>query len=417
MNNHKIRVFICLLAFFSLKANAENEIITLKECYKQLYSNHPIALNKNLIFDKEKILTEIVQKGWKPGISIKAQITDQSDAVQMTQRDKYSIQAEVEQLLYDAGKIKTKKLLETENTSNEILKNEIDLYSLRDKVNQYFFEIALNKNQQEILKVSYDDLNSRLKYIESGIKNGIRLKTDALILNSEIISIEKEINEKSTNRIALIKMLSELLGTDYNDSYIFQIPEISGSYAISDDFKNRYEIKLFDSERKKIDLIDTFNNLKTKPVVSVFGQTGYANPALNMFQDKFEAYLITGFRLSWRPIDWNVNRDEIKANALRKKIIENQQKIFLKNMRINEIKIKSEIANLSNQISMDKELIKIKNEILESVTSQFNNGVLNSTDFITHTNSLLSAKRTLSLHLIQSAYFDIMLKTLKGEEL
>jgi len=89
MNNHKIRVFICLLAFFSLKANAENEIITLKECYKQLYSNHPIALNKNLIFDKEKILTEIVQKGWKPGISIKAQITDQSDAVQMTQRDKY----------------------------------------------------------------------------------------------------------------------------------------------------------------------------------------------------------------------------------------------------------------------------------------------------------------------------------------
>ncbi len=415
-----VLIFIINIILLITKLSAENQAqktVTLQECYLQLYSSHPLALNKNLIIEKEKILTEIIQKGWKPGIQIKSQISGQSDAVPKTERNKYSLQLDIEQLIFDAGQIQSRKSFESENSKNEIIKNEIDLYSLRDKVNQYFFEIALNLQQIEILRLGYEDLKTHLKFIESGIRNGARLKSDALIIKSEMLNIDNEINAKLHNRSVMIKMLSELIGTDYNDSTVFKIMEIDNFSDEKINFEGRSEIKLFNSEIEKLNLFDINNKIKTKPVLYAFSQIGYANPALNMFENKFESYMAAGFRLSWKPIDWGIDDYEKKANNIKKQLIINQRLNFEKNMKINALKIKSDILNILGQIKIDNEQIKIRAEILESIKSQFNNGVINSTDFITNSNALLNARKTLNLHLIQLTYFKIMYKTLKGEEL
>lgn len=412
----KIFFIVATILFHNLVCFAE-PIITLQDCYKSIYTNYPLIKNKNIILDKEKILTEIIEKGWKPGINIKSQMTGQSDAVPKTPREKYGLQADIEQLIYDGGLINKKIILESENSKVEILKNENELYQLRDKVNQFFFDIILNENQIEILKTSYQDLDVKLKSIESAVRNGVRLKTDALIIRSEIINIEKEISEKINNRKNSILMLSSITGEKFEDTSIFKIPQLIENNSFSGQFDNRLELKIFEQEKRKLFVVDDMNYIKNKPVIYSFAQTGYANPALNMFEDKFEFYLIAGFRISWKPYNWGIENLEKKVSDERRKIIDIQKEDFIKKLNINELKLKNEIENLKILIIKDLEIIKIKTEILESITSQFNNGVLNSTDFILHTNSLINAKKLLELRNVQLAYFKILLKTLRGEEL
>jgi len=65
------------------------------------------------------------------------------------------------------------------------------------------------KKQVDVIK---KDVENKLAKIESGVKNGIMLESNADVLNAEIIKLDQQLIEFSENKKSCFKMLAELMG-------------------------------------------------------------------------------------------------------------------------------------------------------------------------------------------------------------
>ena len=120
-----------------------------------------------------------------------------------------------------------------------------------------------------------------------------------------------------------------------------------------------------------------------------------------MLNVNFDDFYMIGARLSWKPWDWNLSRKQKEVLDIQNEIINSQKETFDKNVKIDlENKI-AEIRKAEELISRDRELIELREKISKSVSSQLDNGVITSSQYLTEINAEASAKLDLESHKIQ----------------
>jgi len=227
--------------------------------------------------------------------------------------------------------------------------------------------------------------------------------------------LEQEIENIETDKNASLKMLSELMEKDIDKNVALNLPN-----PRIDNFEitpgERPEYKLFEYQKTQFDALKSSVNARIMPKLNIFGQAGYGRPGLNILDNSFQPFYTVGINVTWNPINWNSNNNEIQIYEANKNIIDKQRETFDKNLKVSLEKYKSDILKYESLLKKDEELISLREKIVESTASQLSNGTITSTVYLTELNNKNQVLLTYKTHQIQLIQAKINFLTTKGSK-
>lgn len=416
-----------ILIFFlicSVNLYSQNDNLSLKELYKFAYENYPNSKQIKYFNDINDLKLKNLNVNFLPQISLKGQATYQSEVTKLNisnplfkpeelNKDQYKLTLDVKQLIFDGGTVSSQKESELSQLKVDKQKLEVELFGLRSRVNDLFFSILLLQEKKKVNENLIKDLNQRISEMESKVRNEIITPNNVYILQAQVLQTEQEIESIDADRKASLKMLSELVGKNLSENSNLDIPFIN-EYQVNNDFSSRPEYKLFDYQKNQLKSYSDIVNTRIIPKFSAFGQAGFGRPGLNMLDNSFQPFYMVGLSLSWNPINWNSNDNELQIYKINENIIDLQKETFEKNLKVSLEKYKSEIDKYENLLKKDDDIISLRNKIIATLYSQLQNGTITSTVYLTELNNKSQSQIMLETHKIQLLQAKINYLTAKG---
>jgi outer membrane protein TolC len=315
--------------------------------------------------------------------------------------------------LYDGGNTSSLKTTESKQADVDEQKVEVDLYTLKQKINDLYFSILLLQEKKKVNELLASDLKSRIAETESRIKNETVTVNNLYILQAQLLQTDQEIQNIENDKAGSLNMLSELIGAKISASTVLEKPEFQ-PFAYDNDFSSRPEYKLFEYQKEQLNTYTDVVNSRILPKVSAFGQGGYGRPGLNMLDNSFKPYYMVGLNLTWNPVNWNSDNNEKQIYQINRKIVDTQKETFDKNVKVSLEKYKSDIEKYEDLIKKDEQLISLRENIVAITYSQLQNGTITSTIYLTELNNKNQSQLMLETHKVQLLQAKINYLTTKG---
>ena len=417
----KITTLLILFLTFSVFAQ---EKLSLEECYILVEKNYPLAKQNDLLAKQNAFDLEVIKTNKLPKLDFASQATYQSDVIELPislpnatitppNKDQYQATISLNQLIYDGGLTNASLAEKSASLKTEQKQVEVNLYQIKEQVNQFYFSILLLQEKRELLVAKKNELETTLKEVKAGVKFGMLLPNSDSVLEAELLKIEQQFSELEKDKMSYIKSLSKLIGKDINTNIKLENPEISINFETE---VSRPELDLFQLKKDQIETSELIIAKKNNPKLSGFATGGYGNPGLNMLDNSFQTYYIAGLKLNWNVFDWNSAKKQRKSLEVNKEIIDNEQEVFEMNTAIELTQQQSEINKISEFIESDEKIIDLRKKILETTGSQLKNGVITSSAYITELTNLYEAENNLKTHLIQLQFANAAYNTTKGSK-
>jgi outer membrane protein TolC len=408
--------------FFTLNATAQ-ETLSLQDCYTLVAKNYPLAKQTILLDQQTKLENDIVRTGKLPKLDFLAQSSYQSDvtffpvnipnsSVQPTNKDQYKTTLSVNQLIYNGGIIKASSELKKKEFKTKQQQVSVKLYQLKSRINQLYFSILLLQEQKQLIKAKTTQLHAKLKEINAGIEYGSVMPASNQVLEAELLKINQQIVAIDSDRNLFIESLSAIIGKNIDKTSDLDNPTININFNTSID---RPESALFQLQKEQINASKTVITKKNRPKIVGFAIGGYGNPGLNVLDNSFQTFYMVGFKLNWNIFDWNNVKMQHQSLEINNKIIENQQDVFNLNTNIQLQEQQAEIEKINAFIKTDKQIIELREKVLQSASSQLKNGVITPSAYLTEFTNLFEAKNNLNLHTIQLLLAKATYNTTQGQ--
>ena len=428
----KLSFLIILLILGSCTLQAQ-KILTLKECYEHAMTANALAAEKISYTDISILRDENLVKGWLPTLDANGSLIYNSSVLDMGSvlgslpipgiagaikplpHEQYKVTVDINQVIYDGGAIKGARELEKADLSINEKQTETDLYKLREQINGYYFNILLLGRQKELLSNYLEIIKKRIGSIQSGITNGVIIRTDEDVLTSEKINLEQQLAENEIRKTSFLKILSDLTGNEIDGSTELILPTLSGE--LSNEL-SRPELQLFDLRKKQIAAGMKVIESKRMPKAYGFATLGYGNPpGSNFFKNEFAPYYVLGASIKWNIFDWNKAKNEKQIISFQQSIIENRKNDLTDNLNRLLVVKNSEIASLKILIESDSELIALRKRITATADSQYKNGTITATDYLNELNSERQAMINTEIHKINLSLTRIEYLNISGKEI
>lgn len=405
-------------------ASAQETTLTLNDCYKSMLVSYPLVQQADINTKASELNIKNIKSKWLPNAELNMQASYQSDAMKVdieamgnsfgfeADKDQYKASIDINQMIYDWGRIKSSKQIEQSDLNIKQQSNQVEVNKVKEQVNKFYFAVLILERNKELLEVMLKDLESKEQTVSSAVKNGVMLNSDLYALQAEIIKLKQSINQINQQELSAREILSELCGIDILDNTALETP----SYEV--DFSKelyRPESVLFKYQREKLDLSSNLVAKQNKPTVFAFSQLGYGKPGLNMASSDFDSYYYVGVGLNWKFWDWNKTKREKQVLMLNKDLISVQENAFNKQISLALNNEKAQIQIYMDAIGSDQEIIKLREEVSKSARSKLDHGVITSTDYITEIGKETQAKINYETHKIQLIQAKVNYLYLKGE--
>ncbi|MDP3001920.1 MAG: TolC family protein, partial [Bacteroidales bacterium] len=408
-------------------------ILTLKECYDRAMITNALAGEKEAYSKISQLKDNNLSKGWLPTLDANGSFVYNSSVIDMSSvlgslpipgianaikplpHEQYKISFDINQVIYDGGAIKGARALEKADLSINEKQTETDLYKLRGQINTYYFNLMLLSRQKELLNNYLELIIKRISSMQSALNNGVIIKSDIDVLTAEKIKLEQQLSENEIRRAYLLKILSDLTGTEIDASTEFTIPP--QTVELTNELL-RPELQLFDLRKEQLAAGMKVIETKRMPKAFGFATLGYGNPpGSNFFKDEFAPYYILGAGVKWNIFDWDKAKNEKQVITLQLGIIDNRKNDLTDNLnRLLESK-NSEITSLRALIETDSELITLRKRITASAESQYENGTITATEYLNEMNSERQALVNFEIHKINLSLARIEYLNISGKEI
>lgn len=430
----KIKIsIILLLAWMYPQVILPQKVLTLRECYDKALAINPLANEKETYNSIWQLKDKNLSKGYLPSIDAGALVLYNSevmdissalgnlpvpgiaDAIKPLPHEQYKITVDINQVFYDGGSIKNARAMEKAELGVNEKQAESDLYRIRAQINTYYFSILLLDRQKELFKNYLGLIDNRLKTMQSGLNNGLIMKSDIDVLTSEKLKLEQQISETDIKKAALLKILSDITGTEIDPSAELVVPVQADS--TSEEIL-RPELNLLDLRKEQ--LAAGLNIIESKRMPKAFGfaTLGYGNPpGNNFFRDEFAPYYIMGAGIKWNIFDWNKAKNEKQLISLQQEIIDDRKSDLTDNLKRMLESKKAEIKSLKSLVETDNELIALRRRITDAAKSQYENGTITATEYLNEMNSEHQVMINNEIHKINLAMAGIEYLNISGKEI
>ena len=399
---------------------------TLEECQQAAERNYPLIRQYDLIAKTTDLTVNNIQKGWLPQVSASAQATYQSDVTafpdQIQQvyqtmgidmkglrKDQYRVGIDVQQTVFDGGVISSQKAIAREQGNVQTAQTEVNLYNVRQRVNEMYFalllldeQIVLNRDLQELLAQNEKKLASMLK-------GGTAAESDYQNVKAERLNVVQQMTSLEAQRSALVRMLSTFCGIEVT-AVVKPVPSAA---VAQQQTKQRPELKTIDAQLRLTDAQEKAFDAALMPKVGVFAQGFYGYPGYNLFEDmmsrKWSLNGMIGARLSWNIGALYTRKNDKTKIQLQRETAENQRDVFLFNNQLEQIQQNEDIARYRNLMADDNEIITLRSSIRKAAESKLVHGIIDVNDLVKEINAENAARVQQSVHEIQmlKAIYDL----------
>ncbi|MBL0146870.1 MAG: TolC family protein [Chitinophagaceae bacterium] len=413
-----------LLLPFILHAQ-QNNTLSLTKAYELAIQNYPLVKQRDLLKQTADININNLSKNFLPQFNISGQATYQSDVTQVKiplpgvtitppSKDQYKILADINQLIYDGGAVTEQKKILQLNDAAEQQKIEVELYKLKERVNQLYLGVLFLDEQLKQTDLIKKDINNGIKKTEALVNNGVAFRSSVNVLKAELLKAEQRTIEVKTSRKGLIDVLSLFINAPLAENVQLQKPVIE--IEIPDNDIKRPEIKLFDTQEKLLNGQYKLIDARNKPKASAFLQSGYGKPGLNLFKNEFAFFYITGVRLNWNFGNLYTRKNDRQLIDINKKTIDVQKNMFLLNTSAALKQQLSEIDKLKQLINTDNEIIDLRIKVKVAAKAQLENAVITANDYLREINAEDQARQSLITHEVQLLQAQINYQTILGKQ-
>ncbi len=387
--------------------------ITLEECYKLARQNYPQLKQSDLIAKTKDFNIENASKGYYPQFNINGQATYQSAVtsiplnglpkpfndinIPVPPLDQFNVHGEVDQTIYDGGVIKQQKLSDAASADIQQQNLEVQLYALKDRINQIYFGVLVIDEQVIQNNITQKDLQNSIDKMQQGVNNGTSTSSSVDELDAELIQEQQNKIQLQASRGAYLDMLSVFTAQHYDTSTTLTIP---AGITPADSIK-RPELALYDFQKKNDEVQEDILNASNRPKFSLFFQGGYALPGLDAFDINPALYYITGIRLSWSLGGYYTLKNQKQILELDRQNIDVQRETFLFNTTISMKQEGADIVKLRSLIDKDNEIITKRTSVKDASKAQMENGTTTIHEYLGELDAEDQAKQSLLLHEVQ----------------
>lgn len=409
MINKTFLITVFLLFAIGL-VNAQS--LTIEECYKMAKANYPAIKKMDLIAETSDYDLKNVNKKFLPQLNISGQATYQSETVGFgdaigalpggielpsLSKDQYKIQGEINQLLYDGGSNASQKELIKANKELQEQNLEANLYAINSRINNIFFSVLLMDAQLKQNEINKANLQTQIQKTEAAFENGTAFKSNVEELKAEIVNIEMAGTEYQSNRTAFLKMLSMFIGREIGNTTQLEIPRTE----FLNTSINRPELKAFELQKSVFEVQKKDLRSSYLPQLSAFFQGGYGRPTLNIIENEFGGWYMTGIRLNWSLGSLYTLSNRKNTLALNQQSVDADKETFLFNTRLDLAQQDENVKKYIELIRKDEEAIVLRTSVTKSAEAQLNNGIITTHEYIQKLNAEHLTRQNKILHEIQ----------------
>jgi outer membrane protein TolC len=423
MIKHCIKTTVLLLTI-AVQAQ-DNSRLTLEQAYDLARQNYPLIKQKDLVRKTADLTIENLNKGFLPQFTVSGQATYQSDVTSVPislpgikidppGKDQYKLQAELSQLVYDGGNTVAQKSVQNANALVEDQKAEVELYKVKDRINQLYLGILLVDEQVKQADYVKNDIQLGIKRVEAQVKNGTAFRSSQLTLEAELMKNDQRVIELKANRKGLVDVLSLFLNKQLPEDVQLEQPVIPATLV--KESVVRPELKLYNYQSELFKVQNGLISAKNRPRTSLFIQGGYGRPALNLLNNNFDFFYIAGVRLNWSLGNLYTTKKERELLQVNQRMVDVQKELFMLNTNTQLKQQQAEVNKLSQLIQSDQQIIGIRTQVKEAANAQLSNGVITANDFLKEVNAEDQAKQSLITHQLQLLMAQINARTISGNQ-
>ena len=406
-----MRLYLLGLALLPLLLAAQS----LEECQRAAEQNYPLIRQYDLVEKTTDLTVSNIMKGWLPQVSASAQATYQSDVASFPdemqalynqiglemkglKKDQYRVGIDINQTVYDGGAMSSQAAIAREQGRVQAAQNEVNLYQVRQRVNEIYFALLLLEDQIRLNGDLQELLAGSEKKLASMEKGGIAAVSDYQNVKAERLNVVQQgVNLASQQRM-LCTMLSTLCGIEVNDVQKPPVVEIGTG-------NNRPEMRLFDSQLRLADAQEKALNAALLPKLGVFAQGFYGYPGYNMFEDMMRHEMslngMVGARLTWNIGALYTRKNDKAKLQLQRELTESNRDVFLFNSNLEQLQLTEEIARYRQLMADDDEIISLRSSVRKAAESKLSHGIIDVNDLVREINQENAAKVQRSMHEIQ----------------
>ncbi len=398
------KVSLIFLFLISSLSSAQ-EILTLEECYELAQENYPLARQLTLLEEKTARELEVIGKDYLPKIDLNAKATYQSDVIEIpiqtpqgidaVDKDQYRATVDVEQLIFNGGKIQARKQLKEAELQAQKQEVKVDLYQIKKRINRYYFTSLQLREQMALLHSKQEVLADRIRELESAVKYGAALPASEDILKAEMLKIDQQKDEVQARLHTAQKSLSAYIAKPVDTATVLELPTQDKLLSAEG---TRPENEFFSLKAKELDQNRDLLSKSLYPNIYGFAQGGYGKPGYNMLDNSFQDFYLVGVKLNWNIFDWGKIKEQKRSLDVSKDLLAAERETFNFNNNVELEEAQMKIRQFQQMLEKDRDIITLRERIVEAANSQLTHGVITPSEYLTQFNNLYEARINRQLH-------------------
>lgn len=406
-----------------LPAVVFSQHVTLDSVQALARKNYPAIRQKDLLKKTASLNVSNLNKNFLPQLVVNGQASYQSAVTSIDvplpggikfeppSKDQYKLTADVNQLIFDGGVTKQQKAIAEMNAVVEDQQVEVELYGVREKVNDIFLGILYIDELIDQTALVEKDLQTGLKKVDAQVQNGVAFRSSASILKAELLKTGQRRIELQASRKALIETLALFTGHKIDEQSAFEKPSVTSELSSE---ITRPELKLYSDQTTLLGQQNKLINARNLPRTSLFFQGGYGKPALNFLKNEYEPFYVTGVKLSWGLNGFYTKKNDRQLVKINQDIVDSKKETFLLNTNAQLTSQRNEIEKLNKLIESDNQIIQLRKSVTDAAKAQLENGVMTANDYLVEVNAEDQSRQVLIGHQLQLLQAEIVYNTIKG---
>lgn len=398
--------------------------LSLDQAYSEARNNYPAIRQKDLVKKTAGLNIDNLSKAYLPQLQFNGQASYQSDVTKVNiplpgitvpslSKDQYKITADLSQTIYDGGTIRAQKEWQQLNAGVEDSKAEVELYQLKERINQLYLGVLYLDEQLKQAELVRNDLNNGIKTVNAQVNNGVAFRSNLNLLKAELLKADQRVIELNASRKGMISTLSLFLNRSLSENTVFEKPAEPGESAVQ---ITRPELNLYNSQSKLFAQQDKLIDSKNLPKFSAFVQGGYGRPGLNFLDNSFDVFYVAGVRLNWSLGGLYTKKKEKELVRISQQQVDLQKETFLLNTNARLTQEQSDIDKLQKLVVTDHEIIDLRKSVKDAAKAQLDNGVITATNYLDEVNAEDQARQLMITHQLQLLQAKINYQTISGKQ-
>lgn len=398
--------------------------VTIEQCVNLAQENYPLIKKYDLLNSLNEINLSDINKSWLPQISVYAQGNVQNATPSFPDRLsgmlkqmgtdisglnewQYKIGADLNQTIWDGGSSKARREIERTQHAEKQAALDVQLYAVKERVENLFFGILLIDEQTKQIRASIDLLQDNLQKLRSMLKNGIAMQCDADMVEAQYLATSQQLIQARSMAESYRRLLEIYIGESLAGRELI-MPD---AVIPGDLVPNRPEQKLFNAQLLANDALRNNITSSIMPQIGLFAQAYYGYPGYDYFENMMNRNpsfnILAGVKISWNIGAFYTKKNSSQKLKLAAGEISADRETFLFNTSLETQSQVDNINELKAVIKEDDRIVELRANVRRAAESQLDNGTIDATALLTKITDEKQARLNAAYHeiqLLQSIY-------------